>query len=436
MSLWCKVRELQDGDALRQIQQLYDANFPIEFRHFFAETIERQPWSHINPDNLNHSENAKQVLTTLLTEITQHGDMLRDGGDFLQRLRFQDMANNFKQLYEDNPLELVRVANRILSTETRLVEEHNQRMANRSHSDIESSVSVSSRKDMEARIEESLDQVTKKTADIGLDVDNLNQKQELFVVHYQETVKIDQQIDSIYRLPQGDPQRAEFEKTELPKLLKMKQEVDVVLKNEATNLMKLRTDLAETHLKNFQNLSMLQALILDEELLNWKRAQALAYNGINQERSLDQLQKWCEKLAEIICTSRNQIKRVEQMRKQLPMTHNPDLLPELTNTITALLSTLVTSTFIIEKQPPQVLKTQTRFSATIRLLVGGKLNVHMAPPTVEANIISENQAKMLLSTESGGGETMRDRAGEILNNKCLMEYHPQTSVLSVSYKRL
>ena len=48
------------------------------------------------------------------------------------------------------------------------------------------------------------------------------------------------------------------------------------------------------------------------------------------------------------------------------------MLPELNTTITALLSTLVTSTFIIEKQPPQVLKTQTRFGSTIRLLVGGR----------------------------------------------------------------
>lgn len=40
------------------------------------------------------------------------------------------------------------------------------------------------------------------------------------------------------------------------------------------------------------------------------------------------------------------------------------------------------STFIIEKQPPQVMKTNTRFSAKVRLLVGGKLNVHMTPPQV------------------------------------------------------
>lgn len=61
---------------------------------------------------------------------------------------------------------------------------------------------------------------------------------------------------------------------------------------------------------------------------------------------------------------------------------------------------LLSSTFIIEKQPPQVLKTQTKFAATVRLLVGGKLNVHMNPPQVKAVIVSEQQAKALLKNES------------------------------------
>jgi len=54
------------------------------------------------------------------------------------------------------------------------------------------------------------------------------------------------------------------------------------------------------------------------------------------------------------------------------------------------------SSFVIEKQPPQVLKTNTRFSATVRLLVGAKLNVHMSPPIVTVSIISEAQANALL----------------------------------------
>ena len=43
----------------------------------------------------------------------------------------------------------------------------------------------------------------------------------------------------------------------------------------------------------------MQNQILDEELIQWKRSQALAYNGVIQEGSLDQLQQWCERLAEI-----------------------------------------------------------------------------------------------------------------------------------------
>ena len=48
---------------------------------------------------------------------------------------------------------------------------------------------------------------------------------------------------------------------------------------------------------------------------------------------------------------------------------------------------LYCSTFIVEQQPPQVLKRGSRFQASVRLLVGGKLNLQMAPPRVKATII-------------------------------------------------
>lgn len=53
----------------------------------------------------------------------------------------------------------------------------------------------------------------------------------------------------------------------------------------------------------------------------------------------------------------------------------------------SLAAVLCYSTFIVESQPPQVLKKDSRFTATVRLLVGGKLNVHMNPLKVEASII-------------------------------------------------
>lgn len=45
-------------------------------------------------------------------------------------------------------------------------------------------------------------------------------------------------------------------------------------------------------------------------------------------------------------------------------------------------SNFLFSTFVIITQPPQVLKTNTRFVAEVRLLIGGKLNIHMTSPVV------------------------------------------------------
>ena len=76
--------------------------------------------------------------------------------------------------------------------------------------------------------------------------------------------------------------------------------MDQLLQQEAHKLLQQRTSLAEKHHKTFGLLAQMQNQILDEELIQWKRSQALAYNGVIQEGSLDQLQQWCERLAEII----------------------------------------------------------------------------------------------------------------------------------------
>lgn len=78
-----------------------------------------------------------------------------------------------------------------------------------------------------------------------------------------------------------------------------------------------------------------------------------------------------------------------------------------------------------------------RFTSTVRLLVGGKLNVHMTPPQVKVTIISENQANALLKNEKVGGGTGSkggEASGEILNNTGTMEYQQATRQLSVSFR--
>ena len=310
--------------------------------------------------------------------------------------RFSEIGQHFKNVYGNHPMELVRIVKKILSIETRLVAE-----ASAANVNGQDDVKPSTGSDKNAKINKDLEHLYALTQDAESDLRKLQSKQEYFVINYQESVKIQTSLQQINQMSASDPTRAQLGQ----QLTKKKNEVDQLLQLEAHKLLQQRTSLAEKHHKTFSLLTELQNQVLDEELIQWKRSQALAYNGVIQEGSLDQLQQWCERLAEIIWQCRQQIKRVELQRQQLPINNQGvDLLPELNTTITALLSTLVTSTFIIEKQPPQVLKTQTRFGSTIRLLVGGKLNVHMNPPTVKGtvdkNFAFKNIHNVRLSTDN------------------------------------
>ncbi|PIK52917.1 putative signal transducer and activator of transcription 5B isoform X2, partial [Apostichopus japonicus] len=265
--------------------------------------------------------------------------------------------------------------------------------------------------------------------DTAKDLNNLQQKQEMINVQYQEMTRIQGRMTMIQSM-----QNYQNKQQELTNLQQKKVEFESTLQIEAQEVLQKRMELAQKHQQTFELLGQVQHRVLEDELIRWKRQQQLAGIGGPPEGNLDTLQSWCEELAEIIWQNRQQIKRVELLRQQLPINmHSLDLLPELDNKITTLLSTLVTSTFIIEKQPPQVLKKETRFSASVRLLVGGKLNVHMTPPQVKATIISESQAKALLKNESAN---MNETSGDILNNCGVMEYHKDTGVLNVTFRNM
>ena len=59
------------------------------------------------------------------------------------------------------------------------------------------------------------------------------------------------------------------------------------------------------------------------------------------------------------------------------------------------------SSFIVEKQPPQVLKKECRFSSSVRLLVGRQLNIQMDAPQVKASIIRSVRRRQLSDVLSG-----------------------------------
>uniref|UniRef100_A0A674D0F7 Signal transducer and activator of transcription n=1 Tax=Salmo trutta TaxID=8032 RepID=A0A674D0F7_SALTR len=419
MAVWIQAQQLQ-GDALHQMQSLYGQHFPIEVRHYLSQWLEGQLWDVIDLENPQEEFKAKRLLDSLIQELQNKAEHQVGEDGFLLKIKLGHYASQLKSTYDRCPLELVRCIKHILYTEQRLVRE-----ASNSSSPVGGMMDSMSQKYQQ--INQAFEELRLLTQDTENDLRKLQHNQEYFIIQYQESLRIQAQLTSLATLPPADRQLRE------PTLLSKRATVEAWLTREANTLQKYRLDLAEKHQKSLQLLRKQQTIILDDELIHWKRRQQLAGNGGPPEGGLDILQSWCEKLAETIWQNRQQIRRAEHLRQQLPIPGPiEELLNDLNSTITDIISALVTSTFIIEKQPPQVLKTQTKFVATVRLLVGGKLNVHMNPPQVKATIISEQQAKALLKNEN----TRNDSSGEILNNNCVMEYHQATGTLSANFRNM
>jgi signal transducer and activator of transcription 5B len=192
--------------------------------------------------------------------------------------------------------------------------------------------------------------------------------------------------------------------------------------------------------KHQQILSTLQALqqrILGDELIRWKSTQNIFSNGVTFVNNLEQIQKWCEGLAEVIWENRQQMESVKLLCPNLahmPSHNLNNRLSSLREQIAKLLEDLVTSTFIIENQPTQVIKTNSKFTATVHLLVGGQLNVNMTPPQVKVTIVNEEQVNSLLN--SNDRDSLGKTSGQILNNKILMEYNSKERQLTANFKNM
>ncbi|XP_046451783.1 signal transducer and activator of transcription 5B-like isoform X1 [Daphnia pulex] len=424
MSLWAKSQQLQ-GDALRQVQAVYGEHFPIEVRHCLAPWIESKIMSDVDPDNPQHEQYAASVVGSLIQELESKAQILTTEEFFLTKIKLQGAAEMFRQRYNQNPLALLRIIRHCLGTELKLV----QQAENMS---LGMSCNPSALlPDASGEILQQLEILRQRTQETSEDLRRMEQEQEAFALEYHELTKIQANLTHLQN------QAPSQQKNDFEKQLRIKKDMSEHKLNVKVlaELLQMRMALAEKHKETLMLIENLQARVLDDELIRWKREQQLAGNGVPFHSNLDSIQEWCEGLAEIIWLNRQQIKEAERLRNKFPImqANNTDHVPALNTQITQLLSSLVTSTFIIERQPPQVMKTNTRFTAMVRLLVGGKLNVHMTPPQVTVSIISEQQANTLLKNDKmAKGEA----SGEILNNTGTMEYQKASRQLSVSFRNM
>lgn len=426
MAQWSRTQELPTS-SLMEVQATYNAGFPIEVRHFFAHWIEEKPWNDLEEGNPTHEQYAAQLQAELVTLI--EGKAL-EPGDFITRLRFRDIASQFQKLYREHPMQLVHIVKSCLAAEQSLIAAEERR------ADLSPSTKMFAHTNMDEKvrqdIKQSIEYLVAYTKDSEQTLRLMQSLQERFVIDYQNQAKVSASLAHVRQQPPSS-QRAELEN----KLKREKDEKDAHLLNSAQQILTKRIELAKKHKENLKKLEILQKRVIDEELIKWKHQQQLAGNGAPFDSTLiDTIQNWCESLVDIIWTNRLQIIKVDLLRQQLPIDMPQgveDIQPELNPIVTGLLSSVVTSTFIVEQQPPQVLKKDSRFSATVRLLVGGKLNLQLTPPRVQATIINEQQARGLIKNEDGQRQL---KSGDILNNEGNMDYHHASGHLSIVFRNM
>ncbi|XP_026271411.1 signal transducer and activator of transcription 5B isoform X3 [Frankliniella occidentalis] len=424
MALWARAQSLPP-EALQQVRAIYTDRFPIEVRHFLASWIEEKMWSmDIDIDNPQNEQYASSIVGDLIQQLETKANSMNSEELVITKYKLMDSANLFKQRYARCPLDLFRLMRHCLNAELQVI----RQVENVPVGSVPPAAGLMP--DSVAEIAQQIDVLRHRTSETGKLLRQMEQEQEGFALHYHECTKLNAHLQHL-QSQQPNQQNVELEKA----VSRQKNSLEQTLNQKVSSLLGLRFQLGDKLSETVTHLVTLQCRVLDEELIRWKREQQLAGNGAQFNSNLDNIQDWCESLAEIIWHNRQQIKEVERLKQKLAIEPPGvvDVLPNLNIQITQLLSSLVTSTFIIEKQPPQVMKTNTRFTSTVRLLVGGKLNVHMTPPQVKVTIISEAQANALLKNDKiGKGEA----SGEILNNTGTMEYHQATRQLSVSFRNM
>ncbi|XP_032597366.1 signal transducer and transcription activator isoform X2 [Drosophila grimshawi] len=197
-----------------------------------------------------------------------------------------------------------------------------------------------------------------------------------------------------------------------------------------------RTSLVARLRRSFMCYEPLHELVITE-LKNWRRQQALAGNGAQfSENMLDDIQRCFEMLETFVTHLLSVLKEtlvVPLMNDDLDFNYFLDQ-------VQVAQKNLVCSAFIVDKQPPQVMKTNTRFAASVRWLLGSQLGIHLNPPTVDCIIMSELQAQRFVARGTHMDVTNSSlpgqSSGEIQNCSSNMEYQQNNRVFSASFRNM
>lgn len=423
MSLWNELRSLGEESIVKLNDIYMKRNFPVEVRNLFADWFEEQNWN-FDEQNVENGLRAEELFLTLTKKMDEHCS--KSPGDLISQMRTLETRKQFDDAFGTNAKLFVATVREILNEERELV-------AVKQMEDV----TITSPQSMVDNIGQPIfNDLRQALIDLRGNVTTLDtfikeyrNRQEDFIIQYQDVCKVDAELNQFGQRP-ANPQQQQ----QMAMLQKRKEDIESDLRTKAEQLLSDRSFIMKT-LLSIQQTSQHLSYKIVEDIFSWRAMQQKSLSGAPKPGSLDEIQEAFESISECLWHFYSLATQYKLLFDMLPITkfgQEKEQIQKLLKDIVQTLTTLILRSFIVDKQPPQVLKTQTKFQASVRLLIGSRLNLQMSTE-VTVSILSEKQCKDLAE-----GKKLEEigTCGEILNEKCVMELNKDRSCLQAEFKNL
>ncbi|XP_040927507.1 signal transducer and activator of transcription 6 isoform X3 [Betta splendens] len=371
MAQWTRMSQIIPVLSYDTINSLYPVStFPIEARHYLSEWIESQRWDDFTLEKMEQEGQAGFLLDQTIS-LLQH--VALQSANVVDRMKLMQISRNMTSL-KHSPLRFAVMIRDILRKERVL---------------MSSPTPAFQAPPNQLPMVQDLEDLSAKVAKV----------QEIRQQTHQVQEELNWQYDKVEN--PHEPKTAEM-KSQIQKL-------EFIVESAARERVALLKTCVDC-LDRCQNQ-------LITRLKDWRLEQYKASIGCPFDDNLNTLQSGCEQLLEYN----------GRLRQELMLTG--DLGPEHER-LEQLLHILVQSSLVVDKQPPQVIKTQSKFSSTVRYLLGQKV-VPGKPVVLKAQIINELQARNLDSVPG-----CSDNVGELINNNAILEHNSATKSTLATFRNM
>lgn len=411
MASWTRARQNY------AVQNLYDSpevkeSFPIELRELFAEWLEAQPIHSFDEEAIGGEENSAMfyarfigMMEQKLDELSHQSqsmmdsmsDILSEADDLINEKTLLQLKTRFEKKYSKDPKSLVKIVRQLLNAEQNILEIQDSRQA-RDHEDWLSPVERNNirlafdhlhwqRGTIATQIQELVQQQTHDAASEGdlamglfsnLGIDLPQQQQ-----HQQQQQQMMQQngmdlvdmslMNSIDATDAGE------------------QQPFGIMDNQQGSQYQAVCDLLKDSLRKLRGL---QIQILQKHLEQWKHLQVEGkYSEEKLHDILCELETFVGELASLLLQFKHFAQTVEQQAVMMPFYSTT--YTDMENQFSKLIDDLIRRTFVVERQPPQILKTGTKFETSVRSLAGTAFKLQYFPELkFRCDLIDEAQARV------------------------------------------